>query len=87
MKLTPVLNLAAARPLWSDLCAATGRPLTIDASAVERLGGACLQVLLAAREQWRRDGVDFTIDEPSPAFFEGLRLMSARDLAPTEAGL
>lgn len=86
MKLPPVLDLAAARPLWTELCAATGQPLAIDASAVERLGGACTQVLLAARARWRAEGLDFSIAHHSPAFIDGLRLMSAHDLIPEEAG-
>lgn len=84
MKLPEVLDLAAARPLWSELSGALGNPVVLDASGVERLGGVCLQVLLAARMQWQRDGIPFAIVSPSPAFLDGLRLMAASELAPTE---
>jgi len=83
MQLRQVLDLGAAAPLWLDVCAARGKPLEVDASGVERLGGLCLQVLLAAQAQWRRDGVAFAIVNPSPSFIEGTRLMGAHDLAPT----
>lgn len=82
MRLAQILDLAAATPLWSSLCDARGAPLHLDASEVERIGGLCLQVLLAAQAQWRADGVEFSIVSPSAAFSDGLRLMAASDLAP-----
>jgi len=85
MKLASVLDLGAAAPLWSQLCEARGRPLALDASGVERLGGQCLQSLLAARAQWASDGIAFSVALASPAFQEALRLMGADDLARVEA--
>jgi chemotaxis protein CheX len=86
MKLASVLDLRAAKPLWADIHAARGQPLEVDASQVERLGGLCLQVLLAAQAQWRVDGLAFSIANPSPAFADGVKLMTALDLAPKEEG-
>lgn len=85
MRLPQILDLGAAAPLWSDVCAARGQPLVLDASGVERLGGLCLQVLLAARAQWRDDGFALSIVNPSPSFIEGARLMGAQDLAAQES--
>ncbi len=85
MKLAPVLDLSAAKPLWADILAARGQPLELDASEVQRLGGLCLQALLAARKQWREDGVDFSIANASDAFREGARLMAAHDLVQGES--
>ncbi len=79
MKLVPVLDLGAAAPLWANLCEVRGQPLEIDASAVDRLGGQCLQVLLAARAKWASDGVPFSISSPSPAFLEAAQLMMGDD--------
>lgn len=84
MRLSPVLDLGAAAPLWSSLCEARGRPIEIDASHVERIGGLCLQVLLAARAQWQADGHPFSIVQPSAAFADGVRLMAAADFAPQQ---
>lgn len=84
MRLSPILDLSAAGPLWFDLCAVRGQAVALDASAVERIGGLCLQVLLAAKAQWQADGVEFSIDNPSQSFLDGLGLMAAHDLAPRE---
>lgn len=85
MRLPQILDLGAATPLWASLSGARGQALHLDASDVERLGGLCLQVLLAAQAQWRADGVDFSIVNSSAAFAEGVRLMAAKDLMPQEA--
>ncbi len=84
MQLPQILDLGAASPLWSSLNGQRGQPLHLDASEVERIGGLCLQVLLAAQAQWRADGVDFSIVNSSAAFAEAIQLMAASDLAPTE---
>ena len=84
MRLPQILDLGAATPLWASLSGVRGQPLHLDASGVERLGGLCLQVLLAAQAQWRADDVDFSIVNSSAAFAEGVRLMAASDLAPQE---
>ncbi len=85
MRLPQILDLGAATPLWANLNGVRGQALHLDASDVERLGGLCLQVLLAAQAQWRTDGVDFSIVNSSAAFAEGVRLMAANDLLPQEA--
>ena len=70
--LPEVLDLAAASPLTDRLLAARGADLTIDASQVSRLGGQCLQVLLAAAKTWSADRAAFEISEPSHEFVEAL---------------
>lgn len=82
MKLSKVLDYAAAAPLKADLAAARGSALAIDASDVERMGALCLQVLLSASRTWREDGNVLTIADPSAPFQDALRLMAAADLAP-----
>jgi chemotaxis protein CheX len=62
------LDIKAAAPLATELIAVRGTALTIDASGVERIGGQCMQVLLAAAEIWRTDGSSLSIAEPSAAF-------------------
>ncbi len=84
MRLPQNLDLGAAAPLLSTIKEARGQALQLDASGVDRIGGLCLQVLLAARAQWRTDGVDFSIVNPSAAFAEGVQLMAAVELAPRE---
>lgn len=85
MRLPAILDLKAATPLWNELTAARGQPIQIDAAGVERLGGLCLQILLAARAQWQCDGLAFAIVNPSPAFSDAANLMAPANLAPQEA--
>ena len=54
-----------------------GAAITVEADQVRRLGGLCLQVLLAARKAWDRDGQAFSIKGPSEAFVETTRLFGA----------
>jgi len=77
LKLDAVLDLKAAAPLQAALLARRGHPLEIDASAVQRLGGLCLQVLLSAQKTWADDGGVFHLGRGSEAFSEALRLFGA----------
>ena len=52
-----------------------GRSVVLDASGVQRIGGQCLQVLLAAASAWRQDGYSLAFAAPSPAFEDGLSLL------------
>lgn len=72
LSLAPILDLQAAEPLRAELMVLRGRALSIDASQVSRLGGLCLQVLIAARKTWAEDGLPLSVDEPSEAFTEQL---------------
>lgn len=72
VSLPPVLDLQAAEPLRAELMSLRGRPLSLDASQVTRLGGLCLQVLMSARKIWVEDGVSLMVDQPSSGFSEQL---------------
>jgi chemotaxis protein CheX len=74
MQLADVLALNAAAVLHADILARRGRDLVVDASEVGRLGGQCLQILLAAVVAWRADGARLTFANPSAAFIEALDL-------------
>lgn len=75
--LPDVMDLKAAAPLLAELTALRGQDLELDAGQVQRLGGQCLQVLLAAAAAWKQDGAAFVIRQSSEAFSEGLQLMGA----------
>ena len=77
LRLPPVLDLSAATPLVEDFLARRGTGLVVDASDVRRLGAVCLQALLAAVAQWRRDGLEFRVIAASDAFNEALALFGA----------
>ena len=80
VRLPEVLDLKAAAPLREQLLAARGRPIQIDASHVQRLGGLCLQVLLSARQTWQEDKLPLEIVEPSTEFTDGVALFGAASL-------
>lgn len=75
--LEPSLGLKEAMPLKAALMERRGQPVDVDASNVQRLGGLCLQVLLAARRMWANDHQPLTIKAPSDAFGEAVRLFGA----------
>ena len=83
LALPAVLDLRAAEPLKAQLLAVRGQETALDASAVERLGGLCLQVLLSALQTWRADGQALTFVNVSEAFASqwGAFGASASDLA------
>ena len=65
--LAPVLDLRAAEPVRGERLGPPGRPVRLDGSAVERLGGLCLQLLLSAIRTWRADGQALTFINASKA--------------------
>lgn len=68
VRLPAVLDLRAAAALARDLMALRGRPISLDASGVERLGGLGLQVLISARMSWLADQLGFSLVGASDAF-------------------
>lgn len=84
LALPAVLDIRAAETLKTQLLALRGRPLAIDASVVERLGGLCLQVLLSARRTWTEDGQALTVAPMSDAFAEQWAAFGAASLNDTE---
>ncbi|WP_425997938.1 STAS domain-containing protein [Caulobacter sp. DWR1-3-2b1] len=77
LALPETLDLKAAGPLKSAFLAHRGEALEVEAGQVRRLGGLCLQILLAARKAWADDGKPFSITGPSEAFVETTRLFGA----------
>lgn len=47
-----------------------GRQIKIDASSVERLSTACIQILIAATVAMTKAGIPFTLMRPSETFIE-----------------
>ena len=77
LTLDPVLDLKAAEPLRAALLERQGEALSLDASGVQRLGGLCLQLLLAARRSWAEAGQTLAIAPRSAAFEAALALFGA----------
>lgn len=77
LRLPAVLDLKAAAPLAAELLNRRGADLALDASAVQRLGGLCLQVLLSAQAGWAEDARALAIANPSPDFLSATELFGA----------
>ncbi|MDZ7710213.1 MAG: STAS domain-containing protein [Roseovarius sp.] len=74
-KLPPRLDYEATGTLHESLLASRGEAITLDAGAVTHLGGLALQLLVAAREQWRRDGLALRIEPRSRNFSEDVAML------------
>jgi chemotaxis protein CheX len=86
LPLAESLDMNAAGPLAQALCAERGHAVQLDAAAVRRIGGQCLQVLLAAEAAWAADGQAFEIVNASTEFAEGTVLMGAPHLSAGALG-
>jgi chemotaxis protein CheX len=80
INLPAVLDLKAAGPLKTQIETHMGSPLDIDVSGVERMGGLCLQVLLAAAETWRAQDLPFRLINPGDSARNDVRLLGAGHL-------
>jgi len=70
--LPPLLDTSAAPALHVALSNLIGHgaPIVLDGSAVESAGLACLQLLTTARLSALRQGIEFTLVDPSSALCE-----------------
>jgi chemotaxis protein CheX len=75
LKLSPVLDLNEASVLHGKLMDMRGKPLSVDASEVERVGVQCVQVLMAGIKAWEEDGKAFAFTKASDAFDKTLQLI------------
>lgn len=75
LNLTAILDLNEASALRDKLLSMRGNPLAIDASAVERIGALCAQVLMAAEKTWDQDKQSFTFSKVSDAFHKTMQLV------------
>ena len=66
------LDTAASAELRSTLHAAAGEDLILDGSAVEMIGGACLELLLCAGVIWSRAGHAITLENASNQMIDDL---------------
>jgi len=80
------LGAGSAGGLQASLLALRGSACDLDASAVRRLGGLSLQVLMAAAAAWAADGGLLRVVDPSPAFQDALRQfgVAATTLTPQQ---
>lgn len=80
LRLAPVLDGKAAIALRDEILNRPEGDLVLDGSDVSRVGGLCLQVLMAARADRQAQNAGFSLVNASPDMAENLILMGAFDL-------
>ncbi|WP_459674041.1 STAS domain-containing protein [Acidisoma sp. 7E03] len=85
LSLPTVLDLKAASQLQQEFLAKRGGALQVDGSKVERIGGLCLQVILAAHAAWLADGQDLVLAPLSAELQAGLVLLGVSPDMLTQA--
>jgi len=80
LTLPGTLDLRAAAPLKAELQARAASAIELDAANVERVGGLCAQILIAAAAAWRGADLSFRVLNPSQACRDDLARMGATDL-------
>jgi chemotaxis protein CheX len=75
LKLSAVLDLNEASVLHGKLMSMRGSDVTIDASAVERVGVQCAQVLVAGARAWEDDKKSFLVEKASEAYSKTMQLI------------
>lgn len=72
--LAAVLDLNEASELHGKLMSMRGKDVSIDASAVQRAGAQCMQVIFAAAKSWEEDKKSFKLEKVSDAFKATMQL-------------
>jgi chemotaxis protein CheX len=80
------LDQKAAYALAETLLAERGRAVRLNGGSVLRLGGQCLQVMLAARRAWEEDSQALTIMPCSEELAAGLSLLGAAEIFGVDTG-
>lgn len=75
LALEKVLDLNEATNLHGKLMNLRGSDLAIDASAVERAGALCIQVLMSAARTWEEEKLSFTFSKMSDALAKTMQLI------------
>lgn len=78
LSLAKVLDLNEATVLHGKLMAMRGSDVRIDASAVERVGALCVQVLMAGAKSWERDNCSYQFSKTSDAFSKTMQLIGVK---------
>ncbi|MGR3511896.1 MAG: STAS domain-containing protein [Paracoccaceae bacterium] len=72
VSLAPKLDTAASAELRKTLIAAVGDDVVLDATAVEMVGAACLELLLSAGAIWARSDHTITLENASSQMADDL---------------
>ncbi len=75
LNLSAIIDLNEASAMRDKFLSLRGSDLSIDASAVERVGALGAQVLMAAAKTWDQDKLAFTFSKASDAFQKTMQLI------------
>ena len=74
IKLRERLDFGVAPDLKAELLAQAGNDVQMDASDVAHLGTLCLQIMIAASQDWARNGQKISLISPSEVCMTQLSL-------------
>lgn len=74
LSLDSVLDLNAAGSLHTKLLGLRGSDLVIDASAVEKVGTPCIQVIMSAQKTWESENKSLTFSKMSDPLMKTMQL-------------
>lgn len=80
------LDLGSSKQVRTEIEAARGSPLMLKAGAVEFVGAAGAEILLAAHAEWAASGLDFQVTEQSESLTKGLSQLGLAQTFLTEKG-
>ena len=78
------LDSSVARDLYTQIDAHKDNHLGVNGAAVTYIGGLCLQVLIAAKEEWARNEKSFSIQSASETLSTFLGTIGREDLLEPE---
>lgn len=78
------LDSAAAQGLYDQFNAQKDTNLHLNGEHVSKIGGLCLQVLIAAKEEWSRQNLTLEIHSPSDSLGDFLNAIGRTDLTNVE---
>ena len=79
------LDSTSAQELSVQIDAHKDKHIELNGEHVSKVGGLCLQVLLAAKDEWARNSLEFQIKSPSDALSSFLNKIGRDDLTTAEA--
>ena len=79
------LDSTSAQELYAQIDAHKDKHIELNGEHVSKVGGLCLQVLIAAKDEWARNSLNFQIQSPSDALASFLSKIGRDDLTMAEA--
>lgn len=79
------LDSSVARDLYTQINEHAGASIRFNGAEVSHIGGLCLQVLIAAKDEWSRQSLSLDIQSSSETLQSFLTMIDRDDLILSEA--